>query len=345
MNDKRFAFKIDDFDYTQGTIIIPERSCWYRAYEPSKEKLTEYPIFFGDMEVAFFYNKQENRKLGEFMCTRPLRVLDIRYLMSILPLIISKNNHQSIYEKMTLAFGLCSFKKQIELLKNLYNEVPDTFIEIGIERMESFLEIDNDHKPGWINPIEMKGVRIGISDVDFEVCLWLKDLLYPMFDGLIAPRMNSPFHDQINAEVTKSFMYEELILFNPKNALYFIQDRPKTDKVKYFLQTGNFQQVISQDSILWEFDMKPMRISKNFGGGGYIGTPKINYDIVDRIQTDKKLKSKYEKLRKSWLPSLKKIKAQNPIFSHLNYIPLKLVEPDETIPSGTPITRIKKFVQ
>lgn len=333
MDNHMFAFKFHDFDYTQGPITLPEKSCWYRAYDTSFANLTHHPTFFGDMEVAFFYNRQDNKRLGEFTPKRPLRVLDIRYLRSLLPLIITKSNYHVIHEKATLAFGLCSFTKQIELLKKLYpGEYPK--LDECIARMEKFSKIEHEQQPGWANSVELQGVRIGIGDIDFAVCLWLKDLLYPMIDGFIAPRMHSPFHDQVYPDETKSMMYEELMLFDPLNALRFVQDRPKTEKVQYFVTTGLFQQVISQNTTLWMFDQRPIRVSRHIGGG-YTARPKMNDDAVERYISDKNFRKEIERLRRSWMPSLKKSKANHPIFTDFDYIKIKTIQPEETY-TGTP---------
>jgi hypothetical protein len=60
--DNRFAFKITDFDYTQGGITFPQFSCWYRAYNPQQIILGNLPTFFGDIEVAYF-NLQQTGKV------------------------------------------------------------------------------------------------------------------------------------------------------------------------------------------------------------------------------------------------------------------------------------------
>lgn len=317
----RYAFNITNFEYTQGVIVIPEFFHWYRAYDPDLEVLTENPSFFGDIEVAYLYATQKpNRKIGEFMNYMPLRVLDIRYLMSILPYVITQKTYDPIYQKLALAFGLCSFNKQIQLLKQL----DEKDIQDNIERMEKLQTLEN--KPDWVNPIELQGVRIGITEIDYEVISWLKDLFNIVIDGFIAPQLNSPFYDQKYSDVSKSVMYEELILFNPKDTFRHVCDRPMTPRVKYYLQTGEFQQVLNTHPQMWKMDLKPMRVSRQYGGNRSVGSS-LKQQGSDKIQTDSEFKKYIERMRKSWKRNIAKLKKSEPFLNKV-YIPLKLVQPD-----------------
>jgi hypothetical protein len=334
------AFKITSFDFTHGFIYIPASTCWYRAYKPELSVLNDNPTFFGDMEVAFHNTKNGERKLGEFLCTRPLRLLDMRYVMSFLPFILQSNEvPNKVFEMIELSLGLCSFQKQIEILKKLDNTAYP-MLSVGIKRMEQFQSLDV--KPPWVNPVEMRGVRIGIGDIDFQVAIFLRDLLSPIVDGIIAPSLHSPFHDQQYADIEYSMMYQELLLFHPTTVLRHVCDRPITSKVKYFLPTGDVQQVMSDYPNILRSDVKKIRISRMYGGGDYTGTPIDREEPIWKMYHDKNFRNKVVQAQKSWQKAIKSMQKSHTLFKNSNIMntrkPFKLLSPSDIPYSGTPKT-------
>ena len=325
-----FAFRITNFDYTHGIITV-DQSCWYRAYDPEKVVLSDYPAFFGDIDVAYLNLAQGNRKLGEFIAQRPLHLLDMRYVMSILPYIITVGTYHPIYDKVTVALGLCSFKRQIELL-NQFNPSKDPNMDRGINRMERFSNLQS--KPSWVNPIELKGVRIGIGDIDFEVVMFLKDLFSPIIDGIIAPRLQSPFHDQMYDDIECSMMYEELIIFKPSSVLTFVQDRAITPTLKYYLPTGDFQQVVNSYMNLTT-SIKPVRVPRQRGGNALQGKPLIKDKLGELMDTNVEFRRKMNKLRNSWLPIIRNIHNSQSFFQK-KQIPMILLSPEMDVPLQKP---------
>ena len=321
MSFQAFALKIKEFDYTHGIMTLPQESIWYRAYAPNRPLLTNNPLFFGDIEVAFINTQQGNRHLGEFKCTRPLRVLDIRYVMSILPFVFCKDSPDTeMMKKITISLGLCSMEKQMQLLRELsadeYPNLPDS-----IRRMEAFVGLDT--KPNWTNPIELRGVRIGITDIDYQVMMWLKHLFSHVADGIIAPALPTPFHDQMFQEVDKSVMYEELILFEPNGVLQFVQDRPITDKLIYYVPTGEFQQFLqAHDKIV--FDAKPIRYSRTAaqrGGKPYV--PLVKDEMGEKMAVDAKFRREVDGIQKHWTKDIKRIQRSQQFLQHV-FLPIKM---------------------
>lgn len=307
MSFPAFALKIKEFDYTHGIMTLPQESTWYRAYLPDITLLTDNPLFFGDIEVAFINTQQGNRHLGEFKCTRSLRVLDIRYVMSILPFMFCKDSPDTeMMKKITISLGLCSMEKQRQLLRELpEHEYP--YLQESIRRMEAFVSLDT--KPNWANPIELRGVRISITDIDYQVMMWLKDLFGNVVDGIIAPALPTPFHEQ-------SVMYEELILFEPNKVLRFVQDRPITDKLIYYLPTSEFQQFLQpHDKIV--FDAKPIMYSRK----PYV--PLIKDEMGERMAVDAKYRREVDGIQKHWMKDIKRIQRSQQFLQHV-FLPIKM---------------------
>lgn len=210
-------FNFRDFEFVHGIFKLPKDIYLFRATHPTREPPSTEPTFFGDYEVASFYKMQEGRILKAFKPKHELRVLDMRYIQAIIPHIwASVNPSQTelrIITSASLVLGLITFKKQIELLESL--DVP--MIAPLIERMREFADLP--HKPSWVHPIEIQGVRVGITDVDYFVMGFLKELFGHLVDGIIAPAVPSPYHMQIHRDISKSMLYQELIIFDRSKSL------------------------------------------------------------------------------------------------------------------------------
>ena len=188
--------------------------------------------------------------------------------------------------------------------------------------MEEFSRLDV--KPEWTNPIELRGVRVGISDIDYEVMMWLKELLHHVADGIIAPSLQTPFHDQMFPEVSRSGMYEELILFEPKKVVRFLEDRPITDKLIYYLPTGPFQQVLVNHENL-VLDSKPIKYSRNTsqrGGDKDMFIPSIKDELGEIMEMDNTVAKNIAKIRKGWKKDIERIQ-QSQQFLQYAFLPLK----------------------
>lgn len=313
---QRFGISIRIYDYCHGIMTLPEHAVWYRGYDPNAPILSPNPMFFGDIEVASLYTRSSpGRRLGEFNCKKNLRVLDMRYIMSILPYMLQKDlSNEAIVEKITIALGICGFERQIGLLDQLdrtdYPQLPT-----HIQRMRDFAGLTD--KPGWVNPIELRGVRAGITNIDYEVMVWLKDLFYPIVDGIIAPRLPTPFHDQVHPDVSRSCMMGELILFDPGSCLIHSVDRPLTSSVQYYHPTMSMQNLVDVNFASMSYhertNIPPIRRSHYGGQNASHGTresmlPLIRDIMGDRLATDPVFRKQFAKVQSSWQPMIKKIK-------------------------------------
>lgn len=159
-----------------------------------------------------------------------------------------------------------------------------------------------------INPVELQGVRIGISDIDYEVMAWIKALFYPRLDGIIAPQMESPFHDQGSAD-------QELVLFTPNACLEWLCDRPLTPRVVYHHLTVPFSQAFAiptfTDSLTPHIRHKSPRRDQQ-GGKGHTQAPTIKDAQGDAIASHPPTRAAYEKQVRAWMRGIRKLQAKCP---------------------------------
>lgn len=214
---------IDKFEFVHGPFKLPENIYVFRADHPGRPVPPDCPTFFGDYEVTSFYaSKDSARVLKAYTLKQFTNVLDIRYIQAILPFLwdhVSKTpTDVEIVKLTTLVLGLSSLNTQIELLHEFSSKVANASVLLSfIKRVEELRDLPK--KPAWVNPIEPKGVRCGITDIDYYVMGFLKQLFGGLVDGIIAPALYSPFHDTKDPNITKSMMYQEIILFNPAAVL------------------------------------------------------------------------------------------------------------------------------
>ena len=299
---RHYAASIADFEYTHGIINMPSGMVWYRAYDPALPPLINGPLYFGDKATSWLY-AQNGRLLGEFQPRHDLRVLDLRYVMSMLPYMIHNDFNTEIAKKITVALGLCTMSKQIELLEELFDGQDVT----GVERMKQFMDLQD--KPNWVNPFEIQGVRVGITDIDYEVMEWLKALFYPIVDGIIAPALPSPFHDQMSPSISQSKLLQELVLFDPVNTLVHLQDVTVGPILQYNRPTMNFNQLI-RDEFRGTWLTEPSQIRWRpitIIGGGH-SSIKVRDCRAEHLFKNKDEFKKWTKIVKTWQPTIKRIR-------------------------------------
>ena len=222
---KCHLFDIKDFEFVHGPFNLPDNIYIFRAEDPSRSIPPSYPKFFGDYEAAnFYYSIGQGSRILKAYRVKPLtRVLDIRYIQATLPFLWDTHNKSSddidIVKMVSLVLGLTSFNRQIELLQEVLDiSMYKDDLKKYIQRMKDFRNLKS--KPSsWTNPVELRGVRCGITDIDYMVMGFLKELFGDLVDGIIAPALYSPFHTTINNDITKSMMYQELIIFDPSRSL------------------------------------------------------------------------------------------------------------------------------
>lgn len=194
-----------------STITIPENTILWRSYDTQFPAIGDRFAYYSSKQVAKEYKQNSTRELGHFISSRPLKLLDYRFMKVLLTRLIHTNTHDKTIQELAsimLSFGLCSLGHQIQLVKMRYKNVskPDEYkqIEQSIKALEKY------YKPS--NIIEQLGIRIAETTNDTHTMGFLQELFKDTFDGFISPRIFSPFH----IEKSDSTMSPEIIIFNPK---------------------------------------------------------------------------------------------------------------------------------
>lgn len=256
-----------------------------------------------------YARQNQGRRLGEFRAKRQLRLLDMRYLSSIMGYITRfMTNHPSVLEKVAIALGTCSFHRQVQLLESLLENNPSAYPDLPrcIERMKTFQRLAPQDMPSWANPVELQGVRVGITTIDYELMSFLK-MVFPI-DGIVAPSMPSPFHDHSDADVRRSIMYEEMVIFDPVSSLEFIQDRPIGTRIEYHVLTVPFQQahidIRYAESLA--SGLRPSRIRMPSQRGGSFALP-VRDTMAEDLMKDPVARKAFESHMREWHAVAKKI--------------------------------------
>lgn len=203
----------DPYDPLYGSPIeLPANTILWRGYDSRYPSVGDRYAYYSSREIATTYIVGPERKLGCFVTTKPIRILDIHFMMTILSRLIEANRDSEYIQDFAscmLSFGLCSLSHQIIMTENRYRETMErgTAPEIveGIKHMRKM------HIPHTI--IEQKGIRIAETTNDGATMSFLKELFETNYDGFISPRLKTEFH------VDKGkVLHPELILFNPERS-------------------------------------------------------------------------------------------------------------------------------
>jgi len=204
----------EQYDPLYGSpIIIPENILLWRGYDIRYDSIPDRFSYYSSAEVAYEYAKQANRELGCFQTTRALRVLDVRTMANIVERIIQQHSADAYlndFASSVISFGLCSLNHQITLLKERYRESlkMNTVSSRNLRRsIQGLVEISNPSRV-----IEQKGVRVAETENDAKTMGFLQELFRGLFDGILSPRLETPFHIEKNGT-----LHPELILFSPKS--------------------------------------------------------------------------------------------------------------------------------
>lgn len=228
----------DSFDFVAGFLHIPANVLWYRAASPSVAELSNDPIYVGPKYVADFYARDPVRVYKTYRNPRPLRLLDVRFVQQIIPYILTHRPQGRVnaetmrwYKAMTIAFGSCTLRRQIELLHELLSEIRSSgraipaIVQNGITRMEQFSnQRDVYHIHSFVNPIETQGFRVGITDIDYYV-IGILQRLFTQVDGIISPALFTPYHDQGSMHQ----MFPEMVVFHPSQTLEEVTNTTSPD--------------------------------------------------------------------------------------------------------------------
>lgn len=212
-----------------STINIPENTIIWRSYLKSKPSIGNRFAYYSSQSVAAGYKQNNTRELGHFISTRPLRLLDYRFMRILLTRLIYTNSYEKTIQEFAaimLSFGLCSLRHQIDLVVMRYKDLDKTTKEYKqIEQARKALE--DYYKPH--STIEQIGVRIAETTNDIYTMGFLQELFKGIFDGFISPRMYSPFH----IEKAGYMMSPEIVIFNPLiSGITELKSYPNSTKIK-----------------------------------------------------------------------------------------------------------------
>ena len=214
-------FNYTNFDPVYGNCItIPNNTLLWRSYDKNYPIIDDRPAFFGSREVAIKYLNIGNRECKVFSTTHELRLIDIRYMQVIVNELL-KNNKQmnmdtlNVIKTLTLGLGLVSYNRQLKLVVERYdllNRREHSDIEDLYIKMKKFRDYHESDPLIWanqgLNKLELEGVRIAETMNDIEISIYLQHIFRDYYDGFIAPRLFSPFHNN-------NYNDAEILLFNP----------------------------------------------------------------------------------------------------------------------------------
>lgn len=224
---------IDSFSPFYGPLTIPSKTLLYRGYDSAFPLFQKRPAYFtSQIEVAMGYAEESaTTRLATCYTSKKLKLYDLRFIKSLLKEIFThrQSDSKSVIETcytLALAYGVCSFEKQKELIKKRF-EKTDSKIWQSFSEFEKKVK-DNITLSG-IESVETQGFRVAETINDAEAVLLLKSLLGHVVDGYIAPRFYSPFHVEKKNECWHP---AEIVLFDPISCdLRELRDNIEPEKV------------------------------------------------------------------------------------------------------------------
>lgn len=283
----------DDFPPVIGKpIIILRNYLFCRCHSKQEKVISSDPKFFRPLNVAISYSTEKNKKISCFTNTEEIRLIDIRYLRLILQPILSSCDpykNEEIIAKTMLAIGIGSFNTQIKIAQRVFQG--------SHEQINNMIEFQNKLSSGLryngINPIEAHAFRIAETHLDSYVFLFLKEILGKYCDGIISPRLFSPFH----IEKSDKIMTNEIFLFNPKKSGLV----PVPDMSKIFISNHTIPSIIGLEN---KKQFKPYTNKEffiQFGGDGDNEQNKLDRNSVfNDKKRMKEMKKQFKNISKDF---------------------------------------------
>jgi hypothetical protein len=207
------TYDFSDFPYVDKPIILPIHTVLYRGIsEAVKLGVTisdvlrkNVPIYLGSQNVSKAYSKGENDKLYKIAALEDLKLIDIRKVIALLPMFVNMlpNNNEGLVNVLKISLGISTLDEQIEIISQS-SQISDDIKEKVIKFSK---------KKRYIN----SGIRIPITSIDASMVVILKQIFGTYYDGVIAPRLFTPFSD-IN------YSHEEVIIFYPEKLQVITQE-------------------------------------------------------------------------------------------------------------------------
>lgn len=270
-------------------IIIPENTMLWRGYDTRFNPIPERFQYYSSSSIAYEYAMKEHRELGCFVTTRPIKLIDIRFMMNILDRIIHTNSSDKYLDDFVssiISFGLCSLGHQITLLKERYKDEIKKQTEASKEIKRNIQKVIECYKP--LNVIEQKGVRIGETTNDGFTMAFLQELFKGLFDGFVSPRLATPFHNEKDGQLSP-----EMVIFNPKASnLKQLQYYPSniitntfTDFISINHQLINVRKIKKGDEISIKMYMSGNSSLRSGGGRRIINSKHHLDEYEDKLNT------------------------------------------------------------
>lgn len=206
------SYTFESFDYTDVDIFVPKDTVFYRGLPSGADVvIRDVPMYVSSKHVA-----REYGGIVQLKNKTDIRLIDVRKLRNLLRLVITSQKERNAdcmkaIFYLTIAFGLSSYKKQVKLMEQYVESVKDLVVDpkeldIVKRRIGQMKSFPIEGSP--LNPYDPEGVRIAETYIDGMVMLILRKLFKDVYDGFIAPKMFSPFHEG-NAT------HEEIVIFDP----------------------------------------------------------------------------------------------------------------------------------
>jgi hypothetical protein len=283
----------DEFSPILGVLELPAKTLLLRGYDTTYPAIQHRPAYYtSSIEIARSYaDRYENGRVGVFEITKPVRLYDIRFIIQLLRLLLNQSNSSKLDCTMTLclAYGLCSFEKQMELFQMRYHKDLDTphydnLVQYGKSK-KSFSSLD---------AIEKQGIRIGETTNDSEAVECLKNI-FKNIDGYIAPMIFSPYH----VEKTNYTLNSEIVLFNPEEVGVSLVTKSQGVKPIKMHVSSLLQK--DMDASLYEFLMDTQRVklwSSKAGGKKLPNSDQNTFHTEINHLFDTMTETEYRKLEK-----------------------------------------------
>lgn len=283
------TYTFSSFDYVDDFVYIPGNSIFYRGVPEGSQVVRDIPIYLASEDVARRYAG----RVAKVHIPHRLKLIDLRKMKNYMRLVISSRKGKSkttdlVVFYLTIAYGLCSFKAQRELIKAYIDQNMDPFankedVKRSLDGIKNMT--DASIRGSSLKPVEPEGVRIADTYIDGRLVIILKDLLKGVCDGYIAPRMFSPFHFY-----DRNVMHEEIVVFDPvKHGLKETQEDPIVYDLTTLLSHTNDVISMQSESFCRRIHMKR--------GGGKDPLPDRNrfFDDGRNIENARKLSKAFLK--------------------------------------------------
>ena len=248
-----YVLDFKSFPRTFNPITIPQGCVMFRGFFSIYPELSDRPAFYSSSKhVSLSYGDT----LGIYKTNRPLQLLDLRFIKSILSELLSMAPANDMRCTLSLAFGVCSLRVQLELLKQRYRGAisePDTRKRIASVK---------DHLDANMKGLfDVQGFRIAETTNDAHAMLYLKNIFeLAGIDGYISQGEFSPYHIERTDKITAP----EFVLFNPVECLV------KDEGIKRVKVVALDTLLKAHKSIINLHEYEPFYIDKkDKRGGGY----------------------------------------------------------------------------